>query len=259
MATSGDSGLPPSADQAPPLPPLSRRRYAVRAGLSVRRKTLLVGAGLLIILAAAPLYGFFKIFVEPGETEVVRVGDVAYTLNDLVSVLRLHGYNAQEASGDFRIEIDPFAQARLLSENELIRQAAARSAIFVSPSDVEREIRERVLGTRVASDRSLPADQIDAEFRERYRQFLTARDISQDLYQRLVEHDLYRAALGNRLTATNLGTIENRASADREQKTLQALKIWLDKAHQENPVLYTFNSDAYAWIAKQIDQVRIPR
>jgi hypothetical protein len=90
-----------------------------------------------------------------------------------------------------------------------------------------------------ATEVTQPNADLDSEFRERYRQFLTTRDISDKLYRRLVEHDLARAAL---IASLPPGSA--------------SLKAWLAREEQQGQLKRAFNSETYAWLVRQMGTVR---
>jgi hypothetical protein len=220
-----------------------RRRYRTGPRFVLSARRLAAGALLLAIVAAVPLYGYVKSFVAPSMQEIIRVGDVAYTVGDLLGLLRLQGHQAQETAGVFYVDTDPFALAERLGENETARQTAPQQGITVSDADIEKELHRRILGPAVADDASLSRTEIESEFRERYRQFLTGHEISDRLYRRMVEHDLYRAAIMESL---------GRAGGDIDA----AWRAWIQKQEQKVNLRRGFNSEIYAWIRRQMESQR---
>ena len=235
--------------------PPSRRVYAVGAKPRLSPRTLAIGIACVIVLFAAPLYGFLAKYVTPLRTEVVRVNDITFDLGDLLSILRLQGNTARDMTGFFRIDDDPFHIAQTLAQNELIKQAAPRFGIVISEADIDYALIRHILGGAAAQDSSKPPDRFDPEFRERYRQFLNTQGIPESLHRRLIEQDLYRTAFMHALE-------ERVADADPETRASlirQNFNQWITDEQNRQRVRFTFNSDIYALINKNISSEGIAR
>ena len=164
-----------------------------------RRKTrvvLLGGLVAILLILAIPAYGYYDTFIAPPREWIVKVNDKTYTQGDLVQLLRMYQRSAVQG-GDFNLGTLPFQLINTLTENELVRQGAPREGITVTTAEIDAEVRQRFLGD--TTDTTAPADQLDRDFQEQFREYLNLIKRSEQQYRELVEYDLYREALREHL------------------------------------------------------------
>ena len=160
------------------------------------RVALLGGLAAILLILAIPVYGYYDTFIAPPREWIIKVNDKTYTQGDLVQLLRT--YQRSAISGeDFNLGTLPFQLINTLTENELIRQGAPREGITVTNAEIDAEVRLRFLGD--TTDSTTPADQLDRDFQEQYREYLNLIKRSDQEYRELVEYDLYREALREHL------------------------------------------------------------
>ena len=162
---------------------------------TVRRRRLLiivsVGAILLLTVAGIVIYGFYDKFIEPNRALAARVGDTRYTQGDLVKRLRMEQAASVATGQSFDFGTTPLRTLLGMAESEIIRRAAPEFNIHVSDSDVQEGLLQR-FGPSVPEGQEAPPGQLEQEFKENYRRFLTNSHLSDNDYRRIVEESIYR-------------------------------------------------------------------
>lgn len=193
------------AGKTPSRPPqvyVSRRRLARwQQEQRKARAALFLGIVAVLVILAIPAYGYYATFVKPPREWVVQVNERTFSMGYLVKLLRMFQRGSELTGQTASLGTLPFQLVQVLSENELIRQVAPRYNIAVSQQDIDKEVRRRILGERPQNDPT-PADQLEREFRERYRQYLTTIGLSEKEHRQLVEWDLYRERMRDYLGQT---------------------------------------------------------
>jgi parvulin-like peptidyl-prolyl isomerase len=152
----------------------------------------------LALISTIMLAGYYITFVGPPRETVVRVNDTRYTLGDLVKILR--SYQAGSGGGQgLDLSQLPFQVVNLLMENEVIKQFAPNLGISVTEDEITQDIRKTMLGSRKPED-TTPQDQLDREFKERYRSLLSTTRLSEKEHRALVRSSLVREKVRERLS-----------------------------------------------------------
>lgn len=184
---------------APPRPTTAaRKRSRIQQD---RRRTRLfliaavIGLALIIII---PVVGYYFTFIGPPRETVVRVNDMRYSLGDLLKILRSYQFSS---SGGQPLDLSrlPFDVVNLLMENEVIRQFAPDLGIGVSEEEITADIRKTTMGEKKPDDPT-PQEQLDREFKERYRRLLSSTRLSEEEHRRLVRSSLLREKVRERLS-----------------------------------------------------------
>ncbi|GBD11473.1 Foldase protein PrsA [bacterium HR23] len=182
------------AGKAPSKPaqaPVSRRLARWQQEQRKARTAFVLGIVAVAVILAIPAYGYYATFIKPPREWVVQVNDRVFSMGYLVKLLRMFQRGSEITGQTANLGTLPFQLVQVLSENELVRQVAPRYNISVSKEDIDQEVRKRILGQRPAND-TTPPDQLEREFQERYRQYLTTIRLSEQEHRQLVEWDLYR-------------------------------------------------------------------
>ena len=147
---------------------LGRKGFILTVGIYVVVVSLIIGL---------PFY--FKILAPRWHT-ILQGGDVSVTSQDLVKRLRLHspvkGIDQLETATNVLQEIQ---------NQELIKQEAVKQKITVSPQELDREIRRRVMA-------SAPAE---GKFEDLYPILLRRMGLKEREFQTWVKADIYRGRL----------------------------------------------------------------
>ena len=189
----GVGGIPPGRDRRMrrPSSPGDRRRLRI---------ALILGGVIFLVVAGIASYGFYDKFVAPNQVLASRVGSVVYTQGDLVDRMRLI-QAATEAVGGESLDFTrvPFQVLQDMTGSEIIRQLApARFRIDVTDEDVDRALRFRFF-PRVSEDQEALPGQLEQEFKDNYRMFLSRAHLSSSEYLQIVEEDIYRGKLREEL------------------------------------------------------------
>jgi hypothetical protein len=146
---------------------------------------------LLLVVVGIVVAGYTIIFVMPPRQLAVRVNDVEYTRGDMVKLLRLRQATVEGIGQVFNGSEDVFKALQLIVENEIVAQSASKLGLSVS----REELDDRIRGIMAPSqDESLgkSEDQIEREFKERYRQYLNTTQVAESEHRDLVYRSLLR-------------------------------------------------------------------
>lgn len=171
-----------------------RRRVAAERPLSYRRRQRLAVAiisVLLLVVVGIVVAGYIIIFVMPSRQLAVRVNDVEYTRGDMIKLLRLRQATVEGVGQVFNGSDDVFKALQLIVENEIVAQSASKFGLSVSREELDDRIRGIMAPTQ---DESLgkSEDQIEREFKERYRQYLNTTQVAESEHRDLVYRSLLR-------------------------------------------------------------------
>ncbi|MCH8186075.1 MAG: SurA N-terminal domain-containing protein [Chloroflexi bacterium] len=170
---------------------VDRRRLMARRrpeDWRTRRVAIGVISFLVLLVLGLLVAGYVVVFVRPPSELVIRVNDVSYSRGDMVKLLRVRQRGVEFLGGRFNAGTDIFQALQLMVENEIIAQAAPALGITVSEAEVDREIRSILSSSPIGKTE----DQLEKEFRERYRNYLNAIQISGAEYSDLVRRSLLR-------------------------------------------------------------------
>jgi len=171
-----------------------RRRVAAERPLSYRRRqrlAVVIISILLLVVVGIVVAGYIIIFVMPPKQLAVRVNDVEYTRGDMIKLLRLRQATVEGIGEVFNGSEDVFKALQLIVENEIIAQSASNFGLSVSREELDDRIRGIMAPTQ---DESLgkSEDQIEREFKERYRQYLNTTQVDESEHRALVYRSLLR-------------------------------------------------------------------
>ena len=137
---------------------------------------------------------FVKKFVLPSRHLIVAVDGVKFTRGDILRELRIKQQSASIVGRQFPVSEEIFKTFNELVENQVIRLRAPSLGIVITDEEVDGEI-DRLLGP---SGRNAPAaerQQIEREFRERYKGFLNILHIGESDHREFVRTYLMREKL----------------------------------------------------------------
>ncbi|MBI4328535.1 MAG: peptidylprolyl isomerase [Chloroflexi bacterium] len=173
---STQAGPLPSAESA--RPDWRRAVQARRTGRE-RRVALLSGLLALLLALAIPGIGWYFVFVKPLGDTILRVGDRVYTMNQYVHRLRISVIEAQALGS----QNEPtgltdlvFSMVTEMENGAIVQRYAAEKGIDLTPEELQKEVRSRILGSRKQED--IPEE----EFREIYRQSLNRMRVAEEEY-----------------------------------------------------------------------------
>lgn len=152
-----------------------------------------IAAAVVLVILAIPAYGYYATFMAPPREWVMRVNDTTFTRGDMVKVIRLDLLGDTAQGEPANIGNMPFQALQKMLSRELIRQGSPRYNISVSDEQIDAETRLRILPVTEGNEAS--PEEIESEFRERYRQYLNLIQLSEEEHREIVAHDLRRERL----------------------------------------------------------------
>jgi foldase protein PrsA len=162
-----------------------------------QRIAIILGVVIILIILAIPAYGYYSSFIVPPRVWAARVRNTTITMGDLVKMVRTL-QSAGRAFGGVDMAVAPFEVLFTMVESELIRQAAPNFGITVTEADIDKELRDRFY-PKVPEGQEADKDQLEREFKERYRNFLTSTRLSDKEYRRVLMYDAYRSRMREEL------------------------------------------------------------
>lgn len=166
---------------------ISRRRQEQQK----QRIAMVLIASFMLVVLAVIAYGYVSTFVLPPRKLAVRVDNTRYTMGDMIKILRMMQKGSEFFGQKLDLSTTPFSVPLTLVQREIIARAIPLYRIQITPKEVDDEIRSRLLPAP-AEGQEVDQAQLDREFKERYRQYLSAIQFSEDEYRRLVKADLER-------------------------------------------------------------------
>ena len=168
-----------------------------------QRLAIILGMGVIAIVAGIIAYGYYDNFVVPPGRLAAQVGDTKYSQGDLVKRIRL----IRDTTGSIDLSTAPIEVLFNMVEAELIKQGSRFEGVSITDEDVDLALRSaaRLPGRAqpfypvVPEGQEVDEGQLEAEFKENYRSFLTLAGVSDQEYRVLVEDVLYRTALHQKL------------------------------------------------------------
>jgi parvulin-like peptidyl-prolyl isomerase len=185
---------------------LDRRRQRASPGQEAKRQKVAIILGIAIILTVIGIvgYGYFDKFIAPPRVLAAQIRDTVYTQGDLLKRVRL----IRNSQGTVDLSTAPFQILNDIVSAELIRQGAPYYQVLVTDEDVESLIKINFF-PNVLEGQDVDPGQIDREYKEAYRTFLNAAQISDREYRVLVEDIIYRSFLREALGEQIPGELEH--------------------------------------------------
>ena len=174
----------------------TRRRQATRRLQERRRqrRVLLFAAAVVLLVLAIPAFGYYVTFVSPPRQVVINVNDVERTLGEMVDRARARVASQVEAGVQPQIANVPFEVLTSLVDEELLTQGAPEVGVTVTRDNVDEEIRSTFY-PRSTPGEEQDADALDREFQERYADFLTISQLSDETYRRIARSNILRTQI----------------------------------------------------------------
>ena len=181
---------PQRADRRMQLPSDQRTRR--------RRRGLVIGGVVLLIIAGIAIYGYYDQFIAPSRVLAARVGDTVYTQGDLVNRMRMLQAASAARGEPLDLGTVPFEVLNNIADAEIIRRAAPGFNIQVTEADIEFGLRQRFF-PRIPEGQEVQPEQIEREYREIYQRFLNSSHLSDKDYRNIVEESIHRTRLREKL------------------------------------------------------------
>ena len=134
--------------------------------------------------------------VQSEDPPILEVNDVSVSQSEYTSILKSQRLYSQSYGGSFNPGVAPYELMQNLAQNELIRQAAPREGLSVTEQEIEAEILRRL----VPGAEGQPIEgQVRRDYEAAVSNYLSTTQLSFDTYKSLVEIDLMRNQLRERL------------------------------------------------------------
>lgn len=168
------------------------RRQSARASQERDRQRLLivVGATLILVIFAIVAVGYYREFYQPPRIMAGEIRGVRFKMGDLVQRIRvLQGIGRYTSGGRVDLSRVPFEYLQGLLHAEILRQASPGLGITITKDDIDQALRED-FKPAVSPGQETDPGQVEKEFQENYKRFLTATGLSDKDYRVIVEERL---------------------------------------------------------------------
>jgi len=220
-------------------PSQRRQRSKWQREQGKQRAVIIAGIIAVFFILAIPAYGYWSNFIAPPRNIVLQVDDTKYSLGFMSKYLK----GIQEFGGQVDLSMEPFRLLQALEENELIRSGAEARGATLDPSEIDDEVRNRIIGS-APELAEVPPDQLEREFEEKYRQYLNTVNLSEGEHRRLVEATLLRKKLSD-IMGENIPKVA-------EQANVSWIVVAPTEAQDENQSLLT--SERIQLVVNRLEQ-----
>lgn len=176
----------------------TQRREATRRLLERRRQNwvLVLAAFVVLVVIAIPSVGFYMRFVVPPKQVIVSVNDVDRTMGQMVDRARARVATQVESGGQPQIANVPFDVLTTLIDEEVLFQGGPTLGVTATRDEVDENIRLTFYPSKDAgSDQD--QDALEREFQERYMDFLTVSQLSDETYRQIARSNILRGKVRN--------------------------------------------------------------
>lgn len=178
-------------------PPVSRRRRPPTT--QPIPKPIAIAAGLLIVVIATVLAVNWWFSVKrPQDKPILVVNSRTFRWSDFMTILQFEKLAAAQVGAPFHAGQEPYNLMQLMTENELISQAAAREGLHATRAELRTEMTKRQVPN---ADKITDAGQRDRELDLRLGGYLDAVRLTHGQYEDIIRADLYRQQLRDKLGA----------------------------------------------------------
>lgn len=134
--------------------------------------------------------------IQSEDPPILQVNEVSVSQSEYTSILKSQRLYAQSYGGTFNPGVAPYELMQNLAHNELVRQAAPREGLSVTEAEIEAEILRRLVP---AAEGQPIEGQVQRDYEAALSNYLSTTQLSLDTYRSLVEVDLLRGQLRERL------------------------------------------------------------
>ena len=186
----------------------TRRRQATRRLQERRRqrRLLLFAAAVVLVVLAIPAVGYYVTFVSPPRQVIVNVNDVERTMGEMVDRARARVASQVEAGVQPQIANVPFEVLTSLVDEELLTQGAPSAGVTVTRDDIDEEIRSTFYPRPTPGEEQDP-DALEREFQQRYTDFLTVSQLSDETYRQIARSNILRTRI-REIVGQNVPSLE---------------------------------------------------
>lgn len=163
-----------------------------------QRLIITVFVVIVVLAIAIPAFGYYYSFVRPPRTVAARVGNTTYTMGDLVKQLRVLQAHGVFSANSTAIATAPMEILYTTVQKELIKQGAVKMGITVTREEVQQVIKDNFYPVP-PEGQEVDGAQLEKEFKEKYRSYLTSTTLSAKEYEKSIEYSLYQQKLRTEL------------------------------------------------------------
>lgn len=155
---------------------------------------------LFVLVASAVVAANWWVSVkQPQDKPVLVVNSRVFRWSEYMTLLRFQKLATQQLGQPFQAGQEPYHLMHLMTQNELINQAAVREGLHITQAELRHEMTSRLVPK--AKEITDPA-QLDKELDVRLTAYLDNVQLSRAGYEDLIRQDLYRQQLANKLGVT---------------------------------------------------------
>ena len=159
-----------------------------------QRIAIIVGAVLLLAIIGVVSFGVYQEFIRPPRVMAGEIRSVRFSMGDLVERIRvLQGINRYQG-GQVDFSRIPFQMLTDLLHAEILRQAAPGLQINITDEQIEEAIKAR-FRPDAQPGQEVDEAQLDAEYQNRYTNFLTQVNLTDGAFRRIVQEQLHEQQL----------------------------------------------------------------
>ncbi|MDP3064272.1 MAG: SurA N-terminal domain-containing protein, partial [Chloroflexota bacterium] len=183
-----------------PEQPRRDRRLQSRREQERKKQRLIITVGVVIVVLALaiPAFGYYTSFIRPPRTVAAKVGNTTYTMGDLVKKLRVLQAQGIFAQNPQAIASAPMETLYNTVQDDLIRQGALKLGITVHPDEVQQVVRLNFY-PQVPEGQQVEQSQLQKEYEEKLRSFLTRTTLSRKEFEKTIEYSLFKDKLREQL------------------------------------------------------------
>ncbi len=159
-----------------------------------QRRVLLFAAFVVLVVLAIPAVGYYITFVTPPRQVIVSVNDVERTMGEMVDRARARVASQVEAGAQPQIANVPFEVLTSLVDEELLTQGAPSVGVTVTRDDIDQEVRSTFYPRTTPGEEQDP-DALEREFQQRYTDFLTVSQLSDETYRQIARSNILRTQI----------------------------------------------------------------
>jgi hypothetical protein len=154
-----------------------------------------IGATLILIILAIVVVGYYREFYQPPRVMAGEIRGIRFTMGDLVQRIRvLQGIGRYTSGGFVDLSTVPFEILQEMIQAEILRQASPGLGITVTQKDIDESLHDQFRPKPPPGQETDPG-QLEQEFQNNYKAFLTATSLSDQEYRVIVQERLARQQL----------------------------------------------------------------
>ena len=193
----------------------------------------------MLVILGIVAFGFYEEFYKPPRVWAGSVGEVEFTMGDLVERIRV----LQGLSGQVDLSTVPFEYLRDMLSAQVLRRASPGLGINITDENVEEGIKNQFYPSTPEGQTADPG-QLDEEYRNNYQIFLARTGLHDSDFREIMKERLALAHLHALLGST----IED----SQEHVEVQWIRMEPQDNVDSTAVRHRLDSEAFAKVASEI-------